>query len=77
MTRYKLASWTLLALVLVGEMFISACSTPIPATPVRPFTTMDLLIDPSDMPEGWVADPDFSMPISDGGSDDSVIWFKV
>ena len=53
MTRYKLASWTLLALVLVGEMFISACSTPIPATPVRPFTTMDLLIDPSDMPEGW------------------------
>jgi hypothetical protein len=52
-TKPKLACWILMVLLLAGEMFISACGTPIPATPVRSFTTMDLLIDLSDMPEGW------------------------
>jgi len=47
------ASWILFVLVLAWEMLILPCCTRIPPTPVRSFTTMDLLIDLSDMPEGW------------------------
>ncbi len=45
--------WMLIAIIFVGEMLLSGCSTPVPPTPVRSFSTMDLLITLSDMPEGW------------------------
>ena len=43
----------LVVLIFAGNMFMSGCSTPISPTPVRSFSTMDLLINLSDMPGGW------------------------
>lgn len=65
--------WVLI--VLLG--FLIGCISPQEPTPTRGFTTRDLLIDLSDMPSGWTAGVDLSMPISEGGSDDSVIMFKI
>ena len=50
--KLRLVYWMLSTLVLAG-MFLPGCTGQIPPTPVRSFSTMDLLIDLSDMPEGW------------------------